>query len=242
MSAINNAMLKRCLLESTLTEIKEIEALDYSDITVSESFKERIRKAITSQKSIKHTFNPKRVIVAIVAAILVSICVIFTVSAEIRNAVADFFVKTYETFTQLIIVENSEGDKDVTNATPTQPEVVYPTSIETEYTLSYITDNNYIELDRFVNDGSVFTVWVNDAYMIDLTQSVVDENDILLDNENSLMQSKLIGDKEIFYSLKNGVYIVSWLEHGYYFSLSCDEALGLEEIEKIILSLTEANK
>ncbi|MBE6673580.1 MAG: hypothetical protein E7596_00570 [Ruminococcaceae bacterium] len=242
MSTINNAMLKSCLIESTLAEIKEIETLDYSDITVSESFKERIRKTITSQQPVRHTFNPKRVVVAIVAAILVSICVMFTVSAEIRNAVADFFVKAYETFTQLIIVENNEGDKDVTNTTPTQPEVVYPTSIETEYTLSYIADNNYIELDKIVNDGRVFTVWTDNTCIIDLTQSIVDENDILLDNETSLMQSKLIGDKEIFYSLKNGVYFVSWLEHGYYFSLSCDEALGWAEIEKIVLSLNEINK
>lgn len=237
MSTISKAMLKDCLIDSTLAEIKEIESLDYSDITVSESFKERIRKTITSQQPVRHSFNTKRVVVAIVAAILVSICVMFTVSAEIRNAVADFFVKAYETFTQLVIAENDKGDKNVTNTTPTQPEVVYPTSIETEYTLSYITDNNYIELDRVTNDIRVFTVWTNNAYIIDLTQGVVHKNDILLDNENSLMQSKLIGDKEIFYSLKNGVYFVSWLEHGYYFSLSCDEALGWAEIEKIVTSL-----
>ena len=235
-------MLKRCLLESTLTEIKEIEALDYSDITVSESFKERIRKTITAQKPTNHSFNAKKAIVAIIAAILVSICVMFTVSAEIRNAVSDFFVKAYETFTQLIIVENSEGDKDATNGTPTQPEVVYPTSIETEYIPSYIDDNNYIQLDKIVNDGSVLTVWTNDAYIIDLTQTIVDKNDITIDNENLLLQSKTIGDKEIYYSLKNGVYIITWIEYGYSFNLCCDEALGWTEIEKIILSLNEINK
>jgi hypothetical protein len=177
------------------------------------------------------------VIIAIVAAILVSICVMFTVSAEIRNAVADFFVKAYETFTQLIIVENSEGDKDVTNETPTQPEVVYPTSIETEYIPSYIDDNNYIQLDKIANDVSVLTVWTNDAYIIDLTQTIVDKNDIAIDNENLLLQSKVIGDKEIFYFLKNGIYIVIWKDYGYVFNMSCDEILGWAEIEKIIVSL-----
>ena len=242
MSTLNSIMLKRCLLESTLTEIKEIEALDYSDITVSDNFRERIRKTITSQKPIKKTLNSKRVIIAIIAAILVSICVMFTVSAEIRNAVSSFFVKAYETFAQLIIVEDGEEENKAQNTTPTQPEVVYPSSVETEYMPSYINNNSYIELDKIKTNTQVFTVWANDTYIIDLTQSVVDENDITIDNENSQLQSKFVGDKEVYYSLKNGVYVIKWLEFGYSFSLSCDEALGWAEIEKIVLSLSVINE
>ncbi len=237
MSTVNKAMLKECLLESIMAEIKEIEAMDYPDTKASDGFKERIKSTINADKTAKKKRFSKKVAIALVAAVVLSLSIMFTASAEIRQAVADFFVKAYETFAQLIIVENDETDTATPDSEQPQAPITYPTIIETEYIPTYIESNCYEQLDKIQNVQSVMYIWSNGTFIIDLMQGIIDSNDITLDIENSLHQTTYIDNKEVFYSLRNGIYTVVWLEYGYSFSLSCDEALGWEEVEKIVLSL-----
>lgn len=237
MSTVSKAMLKECLLESILAEIKEIEAMDYAHINASEEFKERVKSTITAKKKTTQKFHPKKIAIAIVAAILVSISIAFTASAELRHAVADFFVKAYETFTQFIIADNDKTDTSTPSSEQTQDPITYPTTIETEYIPSYVIENNYVEIDKIVGTLEVFTIWSNDYAIIDLSQHIMEESGIILDTENSPYQTAYIGEQKVYYTLKNAVYTILWLANGYSFNMSCDEALGWEEVEKIVLSL-----
>ncbi|MBE6673894.1 MAG: hypothetical protein E7596_02170 [Ruminococcaceae bacterium] len=237
MSTVDNAMLKECLLESILAEIKEIEAMEYPNIKASESFKERIKNTINSGKAAQKKHFPKKVAIAFIAAVILSLSIMFTVSAEIRQAVADFFVKAYETFTQFIIVENDGADTNTSGSDITQAPITYPTTIETEYMPSYINKNNYVQLDKVTNKYNIWAAWSNDTYIIDLAQQVIDSNDIILDTENASYQTAYIGEQKVYYVLKNNTYTIKWLEYGYSFNMSCDEALGWDEVEKIVLSL-----
>ena len=237
MNTVSKAMLGECLLKNVLAEIKEIEALDYSHITASQDFKERIRKTIIKRNTFKHNFSPKRIAIILVSAILVSIFVMFAISAKTRDAVSNFFVQAYDNFVSLVIVKNDNTDTEPPSKDSTQQEIKYPTTIETVYLPSYIKANGYEQLDKTQLTYSVLSVWSDGVCIIDFSQSVVNENHIVVDTEDALLQSASINGQEVFYKLKHGVYTVVWIQNGYNFLMCCDEVLGWTEIEKIILSL-----
>lgn len=245
MNAIDNSAVKKCLLESILWEIKEIEEIDYSAVSASDTFKERIKSTVSSTKSTKK-HSAKRITLILVAAILVSLSIMFAVSAEIRQAVADFFVNIHETFTEFFITKeneldynvpskDSEANADIPDKTP--PSTSFPMTIEVEYRPTYIEENNLIQLKHAVHSKSVFTVWSNGTEIIDLSQRISTNSVIVFDTENADHQVKYIDGLKVYYVLKNNVYFVHWLQYGYYFSLSADESLGWEEVEKIVLSI-----
>ena len=228
MSTINREILKECLIKSTLKEIEEIESLDYSHIRADEMLKERIRSSIARDKvrEGKKRITPKRVLVALIAAVLLSLAVMFTVSAEIRGAVSDFFVEIYATFSEFI---TNKGEEDTSED--------YPEAIEKVYYPKYISENDYFEIDKTASINNVFTVWTNGEAIIDLSQRPVSDRDTIIDTENAEYGEVYVGDYTVFYALKNNLYQVAWVAHGYYFSMSCDEILGWEAVEQIILSL-----
>ena len=236
MSLISNVLLRECLLESTLKEIREIEAMDYNEIKATDNFKKRIWHTIDTNNRIKkEKYSPKKVVFIFVAAILASLFAMFIISAELRKTVADFFVNVYETFTELFIVEGNVLDTNTQDTETTKKP--NPTTIETEYKPTYIDENGYIQLDKIINKGSVFTVWTNETVIIDMTQNIIEKTNMTLDTEDASHQVKYIGFQKVYCVLKNNVYFVQWVAHGYSFSLSCDEMLGWEEVEKIILSV-----
>ena len=226
MSTINNAMLKRCLIESTYKEIAEIEALDYSYVRVSNSFKEKVKEIISVKEEPKRKAYPKKIAIILIASVLLSLSIMFSVSANIRNAVSDFFVKVYETFSEIFV--NAEYNEEAP--------VEYPKTIEQVYQPKYITNNSFVEIDKMQDSLGVFTVWSNESAIIDLSQALV-TNKPTLDAEDVEYQTTYIGEKEIFYFLKNNIYTVVWIDYGYLFTMTCDECLGWAEIEKIIVSL-----
>lgn len=236
MSTVSNAMLKKCLLKSVLAEIKELEAMDYSNIKASKDLEEKIKGTINGEGVAKKKHFSKKVAIALAAAIILGLSTMLAVSAGILSTVADFFVKAYETYTRLIVVEKGETDIETSGSEQTQA----PATIETEYVPSYIKSNGYLLLDKIKNDNAIFTVWSNDSYIIDLTQNVISDNDIVLDTENTLLQVAWIGEQKVYYIVKNNTYTIKWLAYGYSFNMSCDEALGWEEVEKIILSIEPA--
>ena len=224
MSKINSSALKQCLLDSTLKEIAEIEAMDYSFIHASEEFKKRLEN-----ERLKRTrYLPKRIALVLVAAILICFSITLTVSAQIRSAVADFFVQIYETFASFFI---QETDADA-----------YPMTIEVEYVPSYFGENGYEQIDRIKTDFSVLTICSKNDFNINFSQHIISSNDIKLDAEGASYTMTLIEEQEVYYMVKNSTYIVIWLSNGYSFSLSCEENLGFSEIAKIILSLKPVNE
>ena len=241
MRSISNVLLKECLLESTLTEIRAIEAMDYSEIKANDNFRKRIQHTIDTNERIKNKkCTPKKIVLIFIAAILVSFSIMLTVSANLRQAIADFFVSVYETFTEFFIVEENMLDTNTQNTETT--EKPHPTIIETEYKPTYIDENGYIQIDRIDNANRVFTVWTNETVIIDMTQNTIDNTEMTLDTEDASHQVKYIGSQKVYFVLKNNIYFVQWIAHGYSFSLSCDEILGWNEVEKIIVSIEPVDK
>ena len=223
MSTISREMLKRCLFESTLDEIRKIEEIDYSSIIASEQLKNRIKNDFELAKQNKKKSYPKKIALILVATLTICFLIMFSISAQIRIAVMDFFVEVYETFASLFI-QNEDANEN-------------PKSIEIEYKPLYFTENNYKQIEKINSSYRTLTVWTNNTYNIYFYQYVIDENDIKSDVEEISYEITFIDEQKIYYTIKNNTYTVKWLANEYSFNLCCDESLGWEEIEKIITSL-----
>ena len=222
MSTADKSMIGQCLFNSTLREIREIEDIDYSFIEASPSFKEKIKSSIEDTPR-KRKLCPRKLIVVLVAVISMCFLIMFAVSAQVRTKVVDFFIEIYESFTMLFVKDNSTEDN--------------PDTIESIYEPSYLSKNNYEKSKENVNMLYMTAAWKKEGSTIEFSQSIIYENYILSDTEDASFKTEIIGEQEVLYNVKNGTYTIKWLAYGYSFSIRCNEALGWDEIEKIILSL-----
>lgn len=223
MSTISREMLKRCLFESTLDEIRKIEAIDYSFVKASEQLKNKIKNDFETAKQNKKKYYPKKIALILVAALTICFLIMFTVSAQIRTAVIDFFVEVYESFASFFI-QNEDGIKN-------------PTTIETEYNARYLTESGFTQAKKANTSIKIFSTWSKNNSNIYFYQYIIDENDIRSDIEETTYEITYVGEQKVYYTVKNDTYIVIWLAYGYSFNLRCSESLGWEEIQKIITSL-----
>ena len=225
MSTISREMLKRCLFESTLDEIRKIEEIDYSSIIASEQLKNRIKNDFELAKQNKKKSYPKKVALILVATLTICFLIMFSISAQIRTAVMDFFVEVYETFATFFI-HNDEETKN-------------PTTIEVHYKPNHFEKNGYIEIEneKIITPMRTLTSWSRNGRYVYFSQCIIDENDIRLDTEQTQYEITYVEEQKVYYKTKNNICTIKWLAHGYSFNLRCDESLGWEEIEKIITSL-----
>ena len=200
----------------------------YSSIKADEGFKAKILSAINDAKKKRDRSRSKRVTISFIAAIIICFSIILSISAQIREAIVNFFVEIYDTFA-VFFIENDEGEENAK-------------VIEIVYEPTYFSENDYEQISSIKNDFKIFTIRKNNSITVDLSQYVIDSNDITSDAEDASYEITYIGELEVYYTIKNDVYFVKWIEHGYSFNLSCDSSVGFEEIEKIISSLQPTNQ
>ena len=119
-------IVENALLEASLKRIRLIESMDYPDIVTDEEYDNRILDVIYGRTKEKKRL-PKRIALILVAALTVCFLIVFTVSAQIRTAVVDFFIEVYETFASFFIEESNFIEN--------------PTTIEIKYEPSYFKEN-----------------------------------------------------------------------------------------------------
>lgn len=211
---------KNVLLEASLKRIALIESMDYPEINTDESYNNKIYDAIYNTSNKKH--YTKKITLILVASITICFLILFSISAQVRTKVIDFFVEVYETFASFFIEKDNIQTVD---------------SIETKYqpkclkSLGY-TENIQIDTKRYIN-----YIWTNEKVYIGFSQYIIDENSISLDAEDTEYEIFYIGDQKVFCKTKDNKCSLKWLAYGYSFNLSCDKDFSWEEIEKIILSL-----
>ena len=223
MSTISREILKRCLFESTLDEIRKIEDLDYSFVTASEQLKNKIKNDFETAKQNKKKYYPKKIALILVATLTICFLIMFSVSAQIRTAVVDFFIEVYETFASFFI----ENDEKIDN----------PKTIETRYQPSYFHENDYTQINEFASLVKNISIWSKNSTTLEFTQYVIETNSVFLDTEDTSYEVKYIGEQKVYYKAKNKTHTVKWLAYGYSFNMNCNDSLSWEEIEKIITSL-----
>ena len=216
--SIYSDTLKKCLLESTLNEIKEIDALDYSFIKADEDFRARIKNDTEKSKSF---FKSKRFFLILVAA-LVTLCLIMSISA-IRTPVVDFFVEIYDSFSSVFFKVDEPS--------------LLPDKIEIEYQPSYFEENGYEIFKQSRLNTIVQTEWKKDSYSMLLTQGIIGNGTPTINTEHAGYEIAYIGDCKILYTKNHNIISAYWTQDGYYFSLQTIPNMKWSEVEKIVLSI-----
>lgn len=223
MSTTDKAIFKKSLLECTLQEIREIEAMDYSAIKADDAFKSRILAVIDDAKRENDKTRSRRVTLSLIAAIIICFSIILSVSARVRTAIASFFVEIYDSFAVFFI-----DDKD-------DSEDLIP--IETVYEPAYFKENGYAQSSQTLGEFKNFTVWIKNDFKVYFSQHSIHNNKITSDAEETSYEVTYIGERKVYYTVKNDFYFIKWLEHDYSFNIRCTSSLEWTEIEKIISSL-----
>lgn len=228
MSTISKKMLKRCLFESTLDEIRKIEEIDYSFVKASDQLKNRIKNDFETAKQNEKKYYPRKIALILVATLTICFLIMFTVSAQIRTVVIDFFIEVYETFASFFI-ENEDINEN-------------PKTIETRYHPSYFHENDYTQINEINSPLRFLSIYSKNGITLEFTQYVIETNSVYLDTEDTSYEIKYIGEQKVYYKIKNNTHTVKWLAHGYSFNLNCNDSLNWEEIAKIITSLEPVNE
>lgn len=218
----STGIVENALLEASLKRIRLIENMNYPDIDTDESYDNKIFDLIYGRTKEKKRY-PKRMALILVATLTVCFLIMFTVSAQIRTAVIDFFVEVYETFASFFIEDNNFNEN--------------PKTLETKYEATYFNEFGYLKSKQTNTNLKIIERWTKNDIVIDFSQYIVENSDILLDIEDTSYEVRYIGEQKIHYKVRNETHTIKWLAYGYSFNLSCDKSLGWEEIEKIITSL-----
>ena len=212
-----NIELKRVLLESTLAEIKAIEELDYSFVKADEAFKARIKQDMRTFSS----FKPRRFFLILAATLTICFCIALSVSADMRNGIIDFFVRTYDSFSEIFFERGEE---------------IAPDTIEVEYQPSYFKENGYERVYYKKYNSMICTRWARNSQEVSLLQKTIGNGNPSVDTENADCNTTYVGDLKVIYTYKYATYNVYWVQNGYYFSLQCHSSMSWSDVEKIILS------
>lgn len=223
----SSGVVETALLEASLKRIRLIENMECPNIATDESYDNKIFDLIYEKPKEKKRY-PKKIIIILVAALTICFLIMFTVSAQIRTAVVDFFVEIYETFASFIIEDDSVSE--------------HPKTIEIKYQPTYFKASEYQNVKQSSTDLKSVECWTKNDMVIDFSQYTINNGDITLDIEDTSYEIKYIGDQKIYYKIKNDSYTIKWLAYGYSFSLRCNKPLTWEEIEKIATSLEPVAK
>lgn len=219
-------ILKKALLKVERKELCYFKNLPDENVEFSEEFEYSMQKLAKKRKTFVWQATktiPRRIAVVFIAAII-TFCLMMSVSA-IRTPVIKFFVNIYEEFISIFVEEDEEFDT--------------PDSIEATYLPSYMI-NGFSQISSSNNSKYAKSVWMDDnSNIIILTQDILeDDYQTQLDNETIGYENAGFNNFEVKYTARNGQYFFVWTNDLYMFKIICPTSIELNEIEKLVDSLT----
>lgn len=211
---MNNSILTDNLLCDALkiyqSDWFENTIFDKSEFETSQKFEKKMEKIIKSRSSFYHkvTLTGLRRVACAIVAIIILFCCSLTVGA-VRNAIKDFFIKTFSTHDRITASENVSKK--------------YPKTIEKIYELGYVPEGFELT-DKIIDSTSTtYSYFNNDFSKVVFFQQLTKSSwAIGQDNENSTKSIEIINDIEvvIYTSTNSSDISLFWNNGEYFFSLS----------------------
>ena len=219
MATLNMQALKEALRVSILLDLAKIDAVPQVKFSDSDTFLSEIYKRYEKNKKTKNHFTGKQLLAVIIAAIIIIASAVTAVA--FKEKILNFFERKEDTHTSL----NSPGG-DGTNEEI--KEVFLPTYIPEKFHLKSHESNCLF----------VLTYWTNGEKTIRLKQAPIMENERTLDTENGDYIEAVFGQQPIYYIVKHNAFNAVWHTEDYVYNFSAPYSLGLDELEKIIASIS----
>ena len=204
-----------------LAEEREAEALilnNSEDFFFSERFKLKMDSLIKAQEN-KRKLRFKRLIaIAIAAALLIASAI---TAVAFKEKLLDFLEIKTDTHTSLFLPENENANEEI-------KEIFLPT---------YIPDG-YIVKSYNATSQSVISVWNNGKNDIYFKQLPIKNTIFDINTEDQNYTEAVFGGQPIYYLVKYNTFDAVWHTEDYVYNLNAPWDIGIEEIEKIITSIS----
>ena len=178
-------------------------------------FAEHLQKR---QKTRETKHKTAALIIALMLVLLTSSAVIF------REEIAGFFISFFD--------DHASIDTDSSGLT----------EIDVYYEPTYIPEG-YNYRDGFKNELTTAYYYTNAVKAeIRIEQTLFNNADINIDTENAEHGSRMIGETEVYYTIKKSTVTLVWRNETCSFLLMCPDSFSWEEIERIVTGIkpTEA--
>lgn len=216
----NEALLiRKALLCYEMREIKYLDSLP--DVEVQHSREYLDSMARLSELEIKRS-KKARIYKRLLVACIVALTLLLASACVFIKTVSDFFVEIFESFTTFS-TENTD------------------TEITKTYLPHYIPEG-YAKGTQTATDLFISTTYVGSDGKILFNQTPLNNEHLSVDTEDSGYTEHTFGNQTVYYINQNGIYLFVWENGEYSFKLKCPEALTMEDIEKIILSVLPNEK
>ncbi len=219
MTANEISLIRQALLIVELREVHRMDSFPNIDAVHSTEYLENMSKLTTMKKheSTHITFSKRKLIACIIAAALL----LFATACAFYEPILNYFQEVFGTFTKF------STDEDVDQV------------IEETYVPQYIPEG-YTKTSQSNNKIAVSITWENGEDKIIYYQNPGNKESTLVDTENSEYSALSIKEQTYHCYFKNNTYIFLWENDHYSFKLKCYDTLSLDEIKKILGSVTVA--
>ena len=202
-----NPMILRALGEAMDRRVERIPA---TERTFSPAFEQRMNRLIRAQSKPYYRFvntTPKKALLALAAAILLMITMMFSVAA-LREPVVRFIVEVYEKFSQVFIHQEEEAQ--------------FPAMLEIYYTPAWLPEG-YRENEDQMIDALIFCerTYVNENEdEIKFKQHTITTFVLHIDTEAVQAKPCLVNGKDGLYYSNKGIQNLIWNFEQYGFHVS----------------------
>lgn len=160
----------------------------------------------------------RRVLIAAAAAVL-ALVALACASPNLRRTLAGFWIKAFKDHDEYIF-------SDVTKK-----------SIEEVYALSPVPEG-FEETYFSQNDVSCFTDYYDaNGNLICLKQYSANPSGQSADNQQGEAMEEAVGGLTVYLRISEGYASASWVDNGYFFSLTCTPSVSFDRLRELIMSV-----
>ena len=219
MASFNLHTFKKAIKTSILLDLAEWDTIPEENMPNHELLLRKIYNTHDSRKTKTRIISKKRIVAAIIAAALLIASAITAVA--FKEKLLDFLEIKTDTHTSLFTPENENANEEI-------KEIFLPT---------YIPDG-YIAKSYNATSQSVISVWNNGNNDIYFKQLPIKNTSFAINTEDDDYIEAVFGGQPIYYSVKHNIFGAVWHTEDYVYNLNAPWDIGIEEIEKIITSIS----
>ena len=203
---LNSPQFKQALFDVQVAECERFAATS-EPVTFSPKFERKMERLLRAQRKPYYLLTntkPKRVVLALVTALILMVTMVFSVSA-LREPVIHFFVEVYEKFSQ-VFFQNHEEEQ-------------FPATLEVYYVPTWLPDGYWEDAEQTI-DAIIFCERTyTDADRVEITfkQHTITSSVLRIDTENVQTKQALVnGQAALVYSNKEIQHLI-WNDGAYGF-------------------------
>lgn len=210
---------KDAVRASILIDLAELDSIGGPQLSSPEKLLCTIYEKHGQNKKTKKHLTPKKIVAIIIAAVLIIASALTALA--FKEKLLDFIERREDTHTSLDSPEGESGKEQI-------EEIYLPSYIPERFSLKSHSSSS----------ASVVTIWTDGESDMVFVQMPRQNTNTSINTENEDYTEAVFGNQAVYYTVKHGTFGAVWHTEDYVYRLDAFSPFDLEEIEKIIKSIT----